>query len=116
MKKIILLMILLTSLTVMAGESNDVHIDVNKTGDNSGVMGRERTPIKIPIAVFYNSDTNIAEVWCEDDNIQAEIYVYDENGAIEVYSSYMNIAFQLTSNGSHYIKIIGDGWIAHGTF
>lgn len=100
----------------MAGESNDVHIDVSKTTDNSGFMDRERTPIKIPIAVFYNSDTNIAEVWCEDDNIQAEIYVYDVNEAIEAYSPYMNIALQLTSNGSHYIKIIGDGWIAHGTF
>lgn len=116
MKKIILLMILLNSLTVMAGERTDVHIDVSKTGDNTGMMDRERAPIRLPIAVFYDSDTNIAEVWCDNDNIQAEIYVYDENGAIEVYSPYMNVALQLTSNGTHYIKIIGDGWIAHGTF
>lgn len=109
-------MLLLTSLTVMAGERTDVHIDVSKTGDNTGMMDRERAPIRLPIAVFYDSDTNIAEVWCDNDNIQAEIYVYDENGAIEAYSSYLNVALQLTITSSHSIQIRGDGWIAQGNF
>ena len=77
-------------------------------------MERERTPISLPIAVYYDSDANILEVWCDNDNIQAEVFVYDETGTVEAYSPYMNISLQLSSSGSHTILLKGDGWEAEG--
>lgn len=115
MKKILLLLFVALATTIgVWAEDIPIPISVHENSDESSI--RLKNPISIPLVVFFDSDTNIVKVWCDNDNIQAEIYVYDENGAIEVYSSYMNVALQLTSNGTHYIKIIGDGWIAHGTF
>ena len=115
MKKILLLLVVALATTIsVRAEDIPIPISVHEKSDESST--RLRTPISIPLAAFFDSDTNIVKVWCDNDNIQAEICVYDENGAIEAYSPYMNVALQLTSNGNHYIKIIGDGWIAHGTF
>lgn len=83
----------------------------NSSKDNLEV---DRNPINLPIAVYYDFDTNILEVWCDNDNIQAEVYVYDESGNVEAYSAYMNVALQLTSSSVHSILIIGDGWEAEG--
>ena len=79
-------------------------------------MEIDRNPINLPITVYYDSDTNILEVWCTDDNIQAEVYIYDESGAVEAYSPYMNVALTLTSSGSHSVLIVGDGWEAESEF
>lgn len=105
------------SLAISAmGERTKAHINVHKSGTNADNMERERTPINLPIAVYYDSDTNLVEVWCDNDNIQAEVFIYDEAASLVMYSPYMNVTLQLpsTTNGSILIK--GDGWEAEGEF
>lgn len=75
---------------------------------------RDRNPINLPISVYYDSETNILEVWCADDNIQAEVFVFDESGAVEAYSPCMNVTLKLSSSNTHSIHLIGDGWGAKG--
>ena len=115
MKRIILLFLMAVALTTSAYSARTAkHLkthQTNKTGNNTEW---DRSPIQLPIAVYYDSDTNILEVWCDDDNIQAEVYVYNESGELETYSPYMNITIQLPSSESHTIHIIGDGWEAEG--
>ncbi|MDE6510641.1 MAG: hypothetical protein K2L00_00900 [Muribaculaceae bacterium] len=116
MKKIILLFLMAIAMTSSAfSERTRHHMQVHETGASKEAMEIDRNPINLPIAVYYDSDTNILEVWCDNDNIQAEIYVYDESGAVEAYSPYMNVALILTTSGSHSIHIIGDGWEAEGS-
>lgn len=85
----------------------------NTTSDIN--MEEEHSPIYLPIAVYYDSDTNLLEVWCDDDNIQAEVYVYDVAGAVEAYSPYMNVSMTLTPSYTHSILIKGNGWEGEAT-
>lgn len=117
MKKIILLFLMAVAMATSAySEKRAVPMRTHQNGENSEFLTKEhRNPINLPIVVYYDYDTNILEVWCDDDNIQAEVYVYDEAGAVEAYSPYMNVTIQLTSYNSHSILIKGDGWEAEGT-
>ena len=117
MKKIILLFLMSIAMTSSAfSERTRQHMKVHKTGVSEECMEIDRNPINLPISVYYDSDTNILEVWCTDDNIQAEVYIYDESGAVEAYSPYMNVALTLTSSSSHSVLIVGDGWEAESEF
>ena len=113
-KKILLLLMVIAMTTSVFGERTRYPLRTHRMGSNSENLKVERSPIQLPIAVFYDSDTNILEVWCDDDNIQAEVYVYNESGELETYSPYMNITIQLPSPASHTILIKGDGWEVEG--
>ncbi|MDE6741319.1 MAG: hypothetical protein K2J58_03195 [Muribaculaceae bacterium] len=116
MKKIILLFLMVVAMTTsVISERRALPIRTHQSDSSNELTERDRNPIHLPIAVYYDSDTNILEVWCDDDNIQAEVYVYDENEGVEAYSPYMNICLQLTSSTTHSILIVGDGWEAEGT-
>ncbi|MDE5848907.1 MAG: hypothetical protein K2H38_02080 [Muribaculaceae bacterium] len=111
MKKIILLLVMVVAMTTSAfSGKRAIPLRTHQNGNHKENTEWIRTPINLPIAVFYDSDTNILEVWCDDDNIQAEVYVYDESGDVEAYSPYMNVTLTLTSSGSHSILLIGEGW------
>ncbi|MDE6291498.1 MAG: hypothetical protein K2M16_08195 [Muribaculaceae bacterium] len=111
MKKFILLFLISVAMTgTVFSEKRAVPTQVHNGGQQSQNIEDDRCPINLPIAVYYDSDTNILEVWCDDDNIQAEVYVYSESGAVEAFSPYMNVTLQLTSSTSHYILVKGDGW------
>ena len=111
MKKIFLLFLLVVAMTSSAfSESNRIVLQTHQTGLSKDNLEIDRHPIILPIAVYYDSDTKLLEVWCDDDNIQAEVYVYDESDAIESYSPYMNVVLTLTSSNTHYILIKGEGW------
>ena len=116
MKKIILLFLMAIAMTTSAfSERSQISIRTHQNGENSDTLTEvDRNPINLPITVYYDSDANILEVWCADDNIQAEVFVYDESGVVEAYSPYLNVALTLTSSGSHSIIIVGDGWEAEG--
>lgn len=117
MKKIILSFLLAIAMaSTVSGERTPLHMQTHQSGSQSSNLERERTPISLPISVFYDSDTNILEVWCDNDNIQAEVFVYDESGAEEAYSPYMNVAIPLSSYSHHSILLKGDGWEAEGEF
>ena len=111
MKKIILLFLMAVAMTNSAlSEQKSVPMQTNQQGDQTENTEWIRNPINLPISVYYDSETNILEVWCADDNIQAEVYVYDESRNVEAYSPYMNLTITLTSSDSHSILLIGDGW------
>ncbi len=91
MKKIIILFLLTFVMATSAfSEKKALPMQTHKTGQNSENREWIRTPISLPIVVFYDSDTNVLEVWCDNDNVQAEVFVYDETGELEAYSPYMN--------------------------
>lgn len=102
--------------TTAFGDRTALPIHTHQTGTSVPDREKERAPIHLPIAVFYDSDTNLVEVWCDNDNIQAEVFIYDEVGSLVMYSPYMNVTLQLpsTTNGSILIK--GDSWEAEGIF
>lgn len=117
MKKFFFLLSMVTFLTLTASASQEsVRMSTHELGAQQGDMEIERIPLQLPISVYYDSDTNILEVWCDDDNIQAEVFLYDKAGALECYSPYMNVGIQLTTEGSHSIILKGDGWQAEGEF
>ncbi len=116
MKKIIFLFSLLISFYTGATERTKNHVPLHKSGTTDIDMERERTPIKVPIEVLYDSETNVIEIWCDNDNIQAEVYIYNNHGSLEFHSFYMNIVIPLISYGDHYIVLRGDGWEATGSF
>lgn len=95
-------------------EQRAIPMQTHQTGSADLSIMEARTPINLPISVYYDSETNILEVWCADDNIQAEVFVFDESGAVEAYSPCMNVTLTLTTSASHSIRIIGDGWEGEG--
>ena len=115
MKKFILLFLMAVAMATSAfSTKRAVPMKAHESGCLKDLGEVDRNPIPLPITVLYDPDTNILEVWCDDDNIQAEVFVYDESGAVEAYSPYMNMTLQLTSSGSHTILLKGDGWEAEG--
>ena len=113
MKKTILLFIMAVAMTTSAfSEQKAIPMQTHQTGSADLSIMEARDPINLPISVYYDSDTNILEVWCADDNIQAEVYVYDESGNVEAYSTCTNVTIQLTPSPTHTIILIGDGWEA----
>lgn len=73
-----------------------------------------RAPMRIPIDVVYDSDTNILEI-IGPESLQAEIYIYDMSGTLEDYSLSLNSVFYMLKPGTHVILIKGNGWEAEGT-
>lgn len=45
-----------------------------------------RTPMRLPINVVYDSDTHKIEV-IGDESMDAEVFLYNSNGSLENYSS-----------------------------
>ena len=115
MKNFILLLLFSIAMTTSAfSEGKHVILKTHQTGCYEDLIKNDRSPISLPIVAYYDSDTNILEVWCDDDNIQAEVFSYDKTGALEAYSPYMNVTLMLPLSDFHSIIIKGDGWEAKG--
>lgn len=115
MKKIIFLLLMIVAMTTSAfSAKKTIPLSTHQNEGFQDLSERDRNPIVLPIAVYYDSDTNILEVWCDNDNIQAEVFVYNESGIVEAYSPYMNAALTLTSSHTYSLRLIGDGWEAVG--
>lgn len=109
MKELILLFIMAVTMTISAfSQQRAIPLRTHEGDYSKELSEKDRDPINLPISVYYDSDTNILEVWCADDNIQAEVYVYDESGNVEAYSACMNVTIQLTPSPTHTIILIGD--------
>ena len=95
-------------------EQKSVLMQTNQQGDQTENTEWIRNPINLPISVYYDSETNILEIWCADDNIQAEVFIFGESGAVEAYSPCMNVTLTLTTSASYSIRLIGDDWEGEG--
>lgn len=82
-------------------------------GNNSTKV--RRSPLRLPIDVFYNNDTHQIEV-TSDDEVSAQVFLCDENGNTLDYSPSINAVLDVPSNynGPIIIRIEGDDWIAIG--
>ena len=111
MKKIILLLFMMIAMTpsVFSERQQQCLSTHQKVSDSLNC--EDRDPINLPISVYYDSETNILEVWCADDIIQAESFDFDESDAVKAYSPCMMV---LTSSDSNYIPLIDNGWEAEG--
>ena len=114
MKNVIILagLLFLMSNTAFA-EQCGVLMDFHSKSIPEKNMEVNRSPMRLPIEVTYDSDTHKIEV-IGSESIDAEVYLYDVNGTLENYSSILNTDFTVLTSGSYIIQIQGDGWYAEG--
>ena len=115
MKKVIILVVLL--LTTMAhtafAEQRGVFMEFHRKINPGKNMQVNRAPMRMPIEVFYDSDTHNVKV-TGDKGIEAEVFLYDANGTLESHSSTLNAEFSVLESDTYTILIQGEGWYAEG--
>lgn len=114
MKKTIILLGLLlvmnyTAFAEQRGIFMDFHGDINPKKDTEV----NRTPMKLPIEVIYDSDVHTIEV-IGNGSLEADVFLYNINGTLESYSPILNTDFTVLNLGTYSIQIQGDGWYAEG--
>ena len=115
MKKLILLfgvLIFIGSLQAHAGKSR-VAMKIYQTGNVNGSTTVRRSPMRIPIYLFYDDELRQIEISGIED-MKAEVFLYDSTGNLENYSSSLNTVFTVLTSGTYIIEIQGDGWYAEG--
>lgn len=114
MKKTIILLglLLVMSYTAFAEQRGifmNLHGDINPNKDTEV----NRTPMKQPIMVIYDSDVHKIEV-IGNESLEAEVFFYNMNGTLEGYSPILNTDFMVLNSGTYSIQIQGNGWYAEG--
>lgn len=112
-KAIILAGLLLATVDTVLAEQRGVFMEFHRKTNPEKNMEVNRTLIRLPIEVIYDSDTHIIEVIGEK-SMKAEIYLYDINGTLKDYSSTLNSDFTVSTSGTYIIQIQGDKWHAEG--
>lgn len=114
MKKIIILvgLLLVMAHTVFA-EQRDIFLDFHRTGNTEKNSGVNRSLMRLPIEVVYDSDTHIIKV-TGNESLEAEVFLYNANGTLENYSPTVNTDFTVLTPGTYIIQVQGDGWYAEG--
>lgn len=119
MKKFLLLLgiIILISHPHAHAEKSRVIMNSWQTGNTVGSTTVRRSPLRIPIDVYYDDELHQIEIW-GDENINFQIYLCDERGNTTTYSStYITILNVPDSySGLLYITIQGIDWISTGYF
>lgn len=105
----LLLVMNYTAFAEQRGIFMDFHGDINPKKD----MEVNRTPMKLPIEVIYDSDVHTIEV-IGNGSLEAEVFLYNINGTLESYSPILNTDFTVLNLGTYSIQIQGDGWYAEG--
>lgn len=114
MKKTIILfgLLLVMSYTAFAEQRGifmNLHGDINPKKDTEV----NRTPMKQPIMVIYDSDVHKIEV-IGIGSLEAEVFLYNIDGILESYSPILNTDFTVLASGTYIIRIQGDEWYAEG--
>lgn len=94
-------------------EKEKIPTDIHRTMDPNKSTQVDRAPMRIPIEVYYDFDTNEIEV-IGPDTIEAEIFIYNASRELESYSSVLNVSLPVLSPGNHTIIIKNDGWYMEG--
>ena len=105
----LLLVMNYTAFAEQRGIFMDFHGDINPKKDTEV----NRTPMKLPIEVIYDSDVHTIEV-IGNGSLEAEVFLYNINGTLESYSPILNTDFTVLNLGTYSIQIQGDGWYAEG--
>lgn len=114
MKKKFLISALIGSIAFGAmAEGEKIPIIINKKDDSHLTNRPDRALMRIPVEVFYDSDTRVVEV-VGSESIEAEVFLYNATGTLENYSPSLNAEFYLISPGEYAISIQSDNWSATG--
>lgn len=116
MKKFLLIIGVLISISLqMVASKSSVYMDIYKRGRSDKSTTVRRSPIQLPIEVFYDSETHQIEV-TGDDEVSAQVFVCDESGNTLDYSPCINTVLDVPStyDGLIIIRIEGEDWIATG--
>lgn len=116
MKRYLLLIGVAIAIAVQGfAEKSGICMDIAKRGHNSKTTTVRRSPMRIPIYVFYDNDTHQIEV-VGDDELAAQVFLSDENGNTLDYSPCINAMLDVPCNynGILLIRIESEDWIATG--
>ena len=114
MKKLIIMAgLLLVMAHAVFAEQWGVFMEIHKKSIPEKNMSVNRSPMRLPIEVVYDSDTHKIKV-IGDESMDAEVFLYNANGYLENYSSSLNTEFTILAPGIYIIQIQGDGWYAEG--
>lgn len=96
-------------------ERSKAIIELYQTGHVDRSTTVRRSPIRIPIDVYYDKELRQIEIYGDMD-MNVEIYLCDKNGNIISYSSTINTILDVPDgySGQLSIRVEGEGWIATG--
>lgn len=116
MRKYLLLIGIMLSIGIQAFASkNGVYMDIAKYGRRDKSTTVRRSPMQIPVEVFYDNETHQIEV-VGDDELAAQVFLCDENGNTLDYSPCINVVLDVpySDYGMITIRIESEDWIAIG--
>jgi len=116
MKKYLLLIGVLFSICIQTYASKSaIYMDIYKSGHDDKRTTVRRSPMKLPIDVFYDNETHQIEV-AGNEEIMAQLFLCDENGNMLDYSPDINAVLKVPCNysGLIIIRIECEDWIATG--
>lgn len=115
MKKKFLISVLIGSIAFGAmAEGEKIPIIINKKDDSHLTNRPDRALMRIPVEVFYDSDTRVVEV-VGSESIEAEVFLYNANNMLENYSPALNAEFNVVAPGEYIVFIQSDNWSATGS-
>lgn len=117
MKKLHLLFGVLIFIVCLQAHAEKSRVAMEKwqTGNVDGSTTVRRSPMRIPIDVYYDDELRQIEISGSVD-IDVQIVLCDENGNIIAYSSITNTTLDIPEdyNGRISISIECDNWVATG--
>lgn len=96
-------------------EKSKVYIEIYQSGHIDRGTVVKRSPMRIPIDVYYDDELRQIEFSSVED-LDVQVYLYDENGNTITYSPTINTTLNVSDgySGMVSIRIDGKGWIATG--
>lgn len=96
-------------------EKRRVAMEHWQTSNVDGSTTVRRSPMRIPIDVYYDDDLRQIEI-SGDEDMDVQIYLRDESGNTITYSSTINTVLDIPDgySGLFSIRIEGEDWISTG--
>ena len=116
MKKYLLLIGVIISIAIQASAAKeDIYMTIYRKGNERIDKTIHRSPMLLPVDVFYNTETHQIEV-TSGDEVSAQVFLCDKNGNTLDYSPCINAVLDVPSNynGIIIIRIDSENWIATG--
>ncbi len=115
MKKILLILtaLIVSYITPLTVNCENIPINIHRETDPDKNTSFDRAPMRLPIEVIFNADSNTIEVKAPE-YLEGEVYIQDSMFNLEAYSPTLNVLLQVSNRGPYTITIKGMGWYATG--
>jgi hypothetical protein len=100
------------STSTSTSTQHSVSLEFHKKANSTKV---HRTPLHIPIDVFYD-DVDHTLIVSSDEDLECEVYLYNSNYSVVDYSSCGDTIFTINMTGTYTVQVNGDDWYVIGTF